>query len=58
MDDQEIEAIQDVDKLKSMIKDYRRRFKMINEIMMNYGVISNDDMIGLIAKAIPPDCSQ
>lgn len=56
MDDDEIQAINDVDKLKEIIKDLRKRFKMMNEVMMNYGSISNDDLIGLIAKLIPPDC--
>lgn len=58
MNDDELEALNDVEKIREVAKDLRKRFKMINEVMMNYGSISNDDLIGLIAKLIPPDCQE
>jgi len=39
--------------LVDLIMDYEKRFKMISEIMGSYGSISNDDMLGLIDKAVP-----
>lgn len=43
------------EELITLIEDYGKRFKMINELLMNYGQISNDDMLGLISKSIPDD---
>lgn len=41
--------------LANIAMDYQKRLKMIGDILMNYGTISNDDLIGLITKAIPSD---
>lgn len=41
--------------LIEIIQTYEKRFQVINELMMSYGEVSNDDLLGLIQKALPED---
>lgn len=37
------------------LKDYNQRFTIIKGLLESYGQMSNDDLIGLIADALPDD---
>lgn len=37
------------------LKEYNQRLKVIKGLLESYGQMSNDDLIGLIADAMPED---
>ena len=44
------------EELLKIIQDYEERFSIIKGILyFEYGTISNDDLLGLIDKALPKD---